>query len=460
MSDYNEGRPGVYFFQHGAHDAFVNVYNGNNAMREGDYNLNSMWNNFGIHNDDMSSIVVFNDDNGTSYEVFLYEHDNFQGHMDTFTSNSSKTDTASHPSWAPQKGTWVGNGWSREYYGVTLLHMNDRVSSVKVRVISPPPPPPPPQMPEPYSEENRPTNEGTSGFYTRINGTDWNIDRIVRGGSNSSSKDIFVNTNGKHFQGNSNNTTGLQESTLQNYNFKEGNFSVDFMTNTRFHGRNRPDLGNYFGAPYGDYGAGTNRTLTIPGYCNRIVAICVGGGGGGGCASFGDNDGHGGGGGGSGGATSGFIDCNPGDIFVVNVGSGGHNGGREGGNGGGGGATTVTLGNKYIRAWGGGGGGGSGRGGGGGGGVAHESASILISKTGHGGSPGVNADDDDDEMNSHWEGYRAPGGGSIYNWTNTANGAGAGGSGGHFGDDDEFDGDCGDHGGGGWCRVYFIRKPQ
>lgn len=459
MTDWDEGSPGVYFFAHGANDAFVGLYS-TKAMTEGNYTLNDMWNNFSIHNDDMSSILAFNDDDGTAWKVTVYEHDNFQGQSASFASNASITDTASHPNWPAHSGSWVGNGWSRDYYGVLLINMNDAISSVKIEKINPPALPPPPPPPEPYTEENRPTYTGSSGFYTRINGADWNIDTIVRGGTNSSSKDVFFNTGGKYFQGNSNNTSGLQDSTLQNYNFKEGSFSVDFMTNTRFHGRDRPDLGNYFGAPYSEYGAGTNQSLTIPGYCNRIVAICVGAGGGGGCASFGDNDGHGGGGGGSGAASAGFIDCDPGDIFVVIVGRGGGNGGREGGNGGGGGHTTVQINNKYIRSWGGEGGRGSGGRGGNGGGVEHASASVFLTTGGKGGEGGANADDDDNNMNSGWEKHQSGGGGSIYNWTGSGYGAGVGGHGGHFGDDDEFDGDCGGGGGGGWCRIYFTRKPQ
>lgn len=447
MTDFNAGRPGVYFFQHGGNSAYVNLY-GNVAMREGDYPLSAMWDNYSIHNDDMSSIVVFNHDDGTAYEVILYEHDNFQGAMTRFRSNDSSTDTASHPSWPPQVSTWQGNGWKRNYYGVRLIYWNDRISSVKVRAI-PPPPPPLPVASDVGS---------TAGFYTYMNGKAYNFNNIVRGGGSSSSKDYYHNSGSKYFSGTPNNTSNLRESTLINHNSGDGAFSIDSMKDTKFKHTSggRHDLGNYFGAPYGDYGPG-NYNVTAPDYCNRITGICVGGGGAGGAGSFGDNDGHGGGGGGSGGAVCGYISCSPGQNINIIVGGGGGSSNREGVGGGGGGYTKITAGNNYIIAYGGGGGSCCGGGGGGGGGYHINGGAYILSKVGNQGQSGVNADDDDDEMDSGWKDHRSPGGGSVYNWTNSGNAAGWAGAGGRFGDDDKFDGSFGDNGGGGWCRVYYTR---
>lgn len=298
-----------------------------------------------------------------------------------------------------------------------------------------------------------------SGFYTHINGKAYNINNMLRGGGNSSSKDDYHHTGGQYFGGTSNNNSNLRNSTLINYNFGDGQYSIDSLKSTNFkhNNSNRPDLGNYFGANYSEHGPGSTN-ITVPEYCNRIVAICIGGGGGGGAARFGDNDGHSGAGGGSGGAVCGYIDCSAGQNIGISVGGGGGNGGCHGGNGGGGGHTTVSVGGNYIRALGGSGGAGQGGGGGGGGGYQIVGGSRILNTNGNRGAAGINADDDDDEMNSQWEGTRPAGGGSVYNWTNSGNASGWAGAGGHFGDDDEFDGDCGDPGGGGWCRVYYTRR--
>jgi hypothetical protein len=289
-----------------------------------------------------------------------------------------------------------------------------------------------------------------SGFFTNINGVELNIDQIVRGGSNSTSKDKFINEGGKYFQGTNNNTSGINNGTLKSYN---DGYSIDSISNTGFKGTSRPDLGNYFGAQYRDYGPGNHYT-NVPSHCNKIIAICVGAGGGGGSGRFGDNDGHGGGGGGSGSAACGSINCSPGQSISIYVGGGGGHGGSEGAHGGTGGKTTVQVGGYQI--FGNGGGGGIGDGGAGGAGAGAGSGPILT-HTGKGGTKGANADDDDDEMCSNAQHSRAAGGKSIYDWTNAGKGSGAGGAGGHFGNDDEFDGDYGSNGGGGWARIYFTR---
>ena len=290
-----------------------------------------------------------------------------------------------------------------------------------------------------------------SGFFTNINGVELNIDQIVRGGSNSTSKDIFINEGGKYFQGTNNNTSGINNGTLKSYN---SGYSIDSISNTGFKGTSRPDLGNYFGAQYRDYGPGNHNT-TVPSYCNKIIAICVGAGGGGGSGKFGDHDGHGGGGGGSGGASCGSINCNPGQGISIFVDGGGGHGSYQGGHGGTGGKTTVEVAGYQVAGFGGGGGVGGGGGGGGGGGYM---GGEILNMNGKGGAAGANADDDDDEMCSNSEGYKAPGGKSIYDWTNAGKGSGVGGAGGCFGDDDEFDGDYGSNGGGGWARIYFTHR--
>jgi len=300
--------------------------------------------------------------------------------------------------------------------------------------------------------------DSTSKFYTRINGIDYNIDSIMRVTDNtSSSKDKFIHDNNLYFSGDSNNSSDIYDTTLIDFN----TYSIDYMNNTKFKhdtgSGGRPDLGNYFGAKYDDFYSTDTRHK--PSWCNRIICICVGAGGSGGAAGFGDNDGQGGGGGGSGAAIVGYMDLDDSDTTInITVGIGGHPNNYEHANGNPGSATTISVNNKKITA-------GPGAEGqaynpGGVGGTTEYSTSVEIIREQNGkqGSWGANADDDDDEMSSDWQGYRAPGGGSVYIWTKTGYNYGYGGAGGHFGNDDGFDGDYGSSGYNGFARIYYIRQ--
>jgi len=305
-------------------------------------------------------------------------------------------------------------------------------------------------------ESNVYTVYGTSKFYTRIDGVDYNIDSIVRSNSNSSSKDKFIhyNNNDVYYSGDPNNSSGINDDSLINFN----TYSIDSMGGTNFiHDNNtgRVNLGNYFGAKYDDFL--NDDEAYPPAWCNRIICICVGAGGSGGAAGFGDNDGQGGGGAGSGAAICGYIDIGSNDSPLnIKIGKGGKKNTWEHANGNSGGNTEVSVNNKSIIA----GGGGQGYAynyPGGGGTTSSSSFNIIKSQNGAGGNWGYNANDDDDEMSDDKQNYRAPGGSSVYFLTNTGNNFGYGGWGGNFGNDDKFDGDYGGNGNDGFVRIYYTR---
>lgn len=443
-TDFNNGVAGVYLFRNFNYDT---IY-GTKAYKDGDFDFTTMKNNYGFINDDCSAVIAFNDNSGHTWDIKLYENDYWDGRVSRLKSDGTY-DSVTRSGYRMNYGYWVGNGWTKIYCGSPAFAMNDTVSSMRVSKIDP--------VITVSQQSNLTTTEGNSRFYTRINGVDYNIDALVRQGANNSSKDKFIHNSGGYFAGESNSSSNIYDQTLLNYN---NGTSIDYLASLKFkHDNNSglPDLGNYFGAPYGDYNGYSYAVETIPAWCNRVICICVGAGGGGGAGRFGDNDGQSGGGGGSGGAVCAYIDCNGNEQIIISAGSSGKNNNWEGANGNQGGSSYVNVGNSEIVAYGG-GGGFAGNKAGGGGSYYTTGASVIKYHNGNSGTWGANADDDDDEMNSNWEGYRAPGASSIYNWTASGNGKGSGGNGGHFGDDDEFDGDYGSNGGAGFVRVYYIRK--
>jgi hypothetical protein len=447
--DFNNGVPGVYLFRHSNYDT---IY-GTQAYKAGNYTLSTMQSQYGFYNDDCSSMLAFNDFvTGDAFDIYIYQHDNWTGTMTRLKSDGTY-DNSTYPGYYMQYGYWVGNGWQRVYCGSPVLWMNDQVSSMIVKNIVVQGLPPNVTL---TPQSNLTSTGGNSRFYTRINGVDYNVDSLVRTGAANTTKGRYGHNSG-YFEGQPNNSSNIYDGTLINFN---GGNSIDYVNNFLFaHDNNsgRANLANYFGAPYEDYGEGTYTSRTIPAWCNRVICICLGAGGGGAAGRFGDNDGQGGGGGGSGAAVCAYIDCNGGEQIIISAGPGGGAAGWEGGNGNSGGPSYVLVGSHQIIAYGG-QGGFAGNPAGNGGTYYTTGASVIKYQNGVGGGWGAQADDDDDEMNSNWEGFRAAGGGSIYNWTATYNGKGAGGAGGHFGDDDKFDGDYGDGGSGGFVRVYYVRK--
>jgi hypothetical protein len=431
------------------------------AYKSGSYDLSIMTSNYGFINDDCSSMLAFNNDDGTSWDIYLYTQDNFSG-TELQTRSDSTFDTATADGLYLQYGYWIGSGWTKIYCGVPALKSNDNISSMRILTINSPSPEPVPPVETGSVQSNLSTEGGNSKFYTRINGKDYNIDSLVRTGAANASKGRYSNQSGYNFAGVENGSSGIENSTLATYNFRHGGYGIDYMDYTSFmhdNGSGRFDLGNYFGAPYEEATGYTSWTTTAPSWCNRVVGICVGGGGGGGAGRFGDNDGQGGGGGGSGAAIAGFIDCNGGDSIQVVAGGAGTSNSWEGANGKSGGTSSITIGSKQLIATGG-GHGKAGNPGGIGGYTETHSASAILYQNGYNGSSGQNADDDDDEMDSDRQHYQAPGAASVYNWTSSGNGQGNGGYGGSFGNDDEFDGDYGGNGSAGFVRIYFIRKPK
>ena len=76
--------PGVYFYKNINYDDDYGAL----PFTEGDYTLSQLEAR-GIVNDDISSVRIINNSDGSTYTFILYEHDNFLGR--TYTSSSTHT---------------------------------------------------------------------------------------------------------------------------------------------------------------------------------------------------------------------------------------------------------------------------------------------------------------------------------------------------------------------------------
>ena len=507
-NDWAEGQQGVYFFKHGGGSKYVSIYNANKAMTQGDYTLTRMWNEFSIHNDDISSIVVFNGDNGEGYEVILYEHDNFQGHFDSFNSiHSNIPNTAIHPNYTPDKGNWRDTnggsiGRNTPYYGIPLVALNDRISSIKVRAIEPPM-----QVavaaPAPPDSANDIIVEGSmhSNFYTKINGIYYDVNNLFLDNATRTSSGNF-NTGGA-FDNSApretfNPNAGYGGSSFFNWVVPSGVAGGDAASGTNNFVSNGRDIAGFHGARYlqetnysgrGNYGypqdvffdsvQGYNLSrwiFTPPGWCQTVVAIALGGGGGGGGASYGDNDGWGGDGGGAAGMVIAQYHTSKITSIKYTIGGGGGVQAWEDGYGSRGGHSVVWINDVEIcRSYGGGGGNngwgnavrrGRMKGGddgwrndrgqkadNGGGYRVSNGAKLIYGTNGVNGNGGAACDDDDNEFDGDCKNRKSEGGGSvggIIGWTGSAGGAGA-----CFGDDDKWDGYPPQNGSAGIVRIYY-----
>ncbi len=506
MTDWSEGEQGVYFFKHGANDKYVSIYNAHRAMRQGDYTLTRMWNEFSIHNDDLSSIVVFNGDNGEGYQVTLYEHDNFQGHFDSFNSiDNNITNTAIHPNFRPEQGIWNNiNGGSigrnTPFYGIPLVAMNDTVSSIKVRAIEPPKPvvvtAPPPPSPDTITEASVASN-----FYSKINGVFYDINNLFLDNGTRKSSGNF--TTGANFDNSAPKQTYVPTAPFGGANFDtwvvpSGVQGADAASGTNNFITGGKDIASFHGARYFEentsYAINTKHQkvsffdsvqgfsvvqgiMVPPAWCSTVVVIAIGGGGGGGCASYGDNDGWGGDGGGGAGMVIAQYHTEKITSIKYIVGFGGGVQNWEDGYGYPGSHSAVWINDVEIcRSYGGGGGNngwtnavrrGRMRGSNdgwrndrwqkadnGGGYRITNGALLIYGTTGISGNGGAACDDDDNEFDGDCKNFRSEGGGSVAGLIGSSS-YGNGGIGSSFGDDDRWDGSQPTGGKQGYVRVYY-----